>query len=186
MQRDVEVVRQEVRSTVEWLRAHYPGLEDDEQTWIDTLEGETDIKEVAAKLIERAIECSTMTDALKIRADAIAARKKRLDDQEKSIRGAVVILLQEAALRKLELPEATLSLRDLKPKLVVADLAALPDDCCKFERKADMDALKAAVEAHDAARIERINAGENVNDFGTGIAGVEWSAGGVSLTVRTK
>lgn len=34
MQRNVENVRMEVRATVEWLRAHYPGLEDDDAIYL--------------------------------------------------------------------------------------------------------------------------------------------------------
>jgi hypothetical protein len=184
VQRNVEIVRQEVRSTVEWLRAHYPGLEDDEQTWIDTLEGETDLKEVAAKLVERALECKSMTTGIKDRADALAARKKRLEDQEDSLRGAVLILLQEAGLKKLELPEATLSVRDVKPRLIVTDATKIPAECCETVQKIVMDKVKAAVEAFDADKAQRAMTDPTV--LGEAFPGVEWSNGGASLTVRTK
>ena len=184
MQRNVETVRQEVRSTVEWLRAHYPGMEDDEQTWIDTLEGETDLKEVAAKLIERSLECKSMTTGIKERADALAARKKRLEDQEKSLRGAALILLQEAGLKKLELPEATLSVRDLAPRLIVTDESKIPAACCETVQKIVMDKVKAAVEAFEADKAQRAMTDPAV--LSETFPGVEWNNGGASLTVRTK
>jgi sugar-specific transcriptional regulator TrmB len=184
MQPNIEHVRQEVRATVEWLRANYPGLEDDEKTWIDTLEGQSEIKEVAAKLIDRALDCKAMTAALKLRADDIAARKRRLDDQEKSLRNAVMILMQEAGVKKLELPEATLSVRDTAPRLIVTDDAAIPDTCCETVRKIVMDKVKAAVEAFEADKAQR--AMTDIAALSETFPGVEWSNGGASLTVRTK
>lgn len=184
MPRNVENVRQEVRATVEWLRAHYPELEGDERAWIDTIEGETDLIEVAAKLIDRAQECKALIVGIKARADALAARKKRLEDQEKSMRGAVSILMQEAGRRTMELPEATLSLRDLAPKLIVTDEEAIPDDCCESVRKVVMDKVKAAIEAFEADKASRAMTDPSV--LAETFPGVEWSNGGSSLTVRTK
>ena len=183
-QHNVDAVRQEVRATVEWLRAHYPDLEDDERAWLDTLEGQTEVKEVAAKLIERAIECKTMTAALKLRAADIASRKKRLDDQEESLRGAVIILLQEAGLKKLELPEATLSVRDLAPRLIVTDESKLPTACFETVQKLVMDKVKTALEAFEADKANRAMTDPAV--LAETFPGIEWSNGGASLTVRTK
>lgn len=184
MQHNVDAVRQEVRAAVAWLRAHYPDLEDDERAWIDTLEGQTDLKEVATKLIERAIECKTMTAALKLRADDIASRKKRLDDQEKNLRGAVVILLQEAGLKKLELPEATVSVRDLPSRLIVTDESKLPAACFETIQKVVMEKVKTALEAFEADKANRAMTDPEV--LKESFPGVEWSNGGASLTVRTK
>lgn len=184
MSHNVETVRQEVRATVEWLRAHYPGLEDDETAWLDTLEGETEVKEVAAKLIERAIECKTMTAALKLRADDIASRKNRLNDQEKNLRGAVAILLQEAGLKKLELPEATLSVRDLPSRLIVTDESKLPAACFETVQKLVMEKVKTELERFEADKAAR--AMDDPAALAESFPGVEWSNGGTSLTVRTK
>lgn len=184
MQRNVENVRLEVRATVEWLRVHYPDLEDDERAWIDTIEGETDVKEVAAKLIERSLECKSMTTGIKERADALAARKKRLEEQEKSLRGAALILLQEAGLKKLELSEATLSVRDLPSRLVVTDESKLPAACFETIQKVVMDKVKTALEAFEADKATRAMTDPAV--LAETFPGVEWSNGGASLTVRTK
>lgn len=184
MQRDVEIVRQEIRSTVEWLRAHYPDLEGDERAWLDTLAGETSIEEAAAKLIDRALECKSMTAAIKQRADDLSARKKRLEEQEKSLRGAALILLQEAGVKKLELPEATLSVRDLPPRLIVTDESKLPAACFETVQKIVMDKVKAELEAFEADKAQRAMTDPAV--LAETFPGVEWSNGGASLTVRTK
>lgn len=182
--REAEAARQEVREVVAYLRAHHPDLEDDDRAWIDTIEGLSDLKEVAAKLIERSLECKSMTTGIKERADALAARKKRLEDQEESLRGAALILLQEAGLKKLELPEATLSVRDLAPRLIVTDEDALPESCCERVRKVVMDKVKAALEAFEAEKATRAMTDPAV--LSEKFPGVEWSNGGASLTVRTK
>lgn len=66
------------------------------------------------------------------------------------------------------LTEATLSTRFIPPAPVVADPSALPDDCVRIERKPDMAAIKAAI---DAKR---------------DVPGVVMSNGKTSLTIRTK
>jgi hypothetical protein len=72
-------------------------------------------------------------------------------------------------LTKLPLPEATLSLRTLKPSPKVVDEEAVPDELCKFVRKPDMEKIKEAVDAHPELP-----------------PGVIMSNGGASLTVRRK
>jgi len=145
MQRDIEVVREEVRQTVSYLRAQFPDLEDDERAWIDTLEGETSVMEVAAKVVDRIGECETMSEALKERIGGMMIRKGRIENQADGLRGALVILLREAGIKKLELPEATLSVRDVAPKPVITDETMLPDNLFKIKKSPDLTAIKKAL-----------------------------------------
>ena len=73
-QRDVDIVREEVRQTVAYLRAQFPDLQDDERAWMDTLEGETSIVEVANRIVERIGDCETLAEALKERIGGMMIR----------------------------------------------------------------------------------------------------------------
>jgi hypothetical protein len=145
-QRDVDIVREEVRQTVAYLRAQFPDLQDDERAWMDTLEGETSIVEVANRIVERIGDCETLAEALKERIGGMIIRKGRLESQADGLRGGLVILMGEAGLKKLELAEATVSVRDVKPKLIVTDETLIPEALCKVVRKPDMTAIRAAAE----------------------------------------
>jgi hypothetical protein len=50
-QRDVDIVREEVRQAVAYLRAQFPDLQDDERAWMDTLEARAEayLREIEAK-----------------------------------------------------------------------------------------------------------------------------------------
>lgn len=143
-------------------------LGDDERAYVDTLEGETDLFEWVRRLLDR-IE-DDEGNAVKL-AEQIAARELRKSKAVGRIstnRKAIQALLECAKLDKLVLPEATLSVRDVPPKIVVTDDAAVPDDLCRIKRTPDMAAIKAEVEA------------------GRSVSGVALGNGGTTLTIRRK
>ena len=55
-------------------------------------------------------------------------------------------MLQLARLRKLELPAATLSLRNGTPRVIITDEAAIPDALCRFKREPDKAAIKTTIQ----------------------------------------
>lgn len=118
--------------------------EDDERAWLDAIEGETDAFELVRKLLD-AIEAEEGTAA--ILADQIDTRKTRIARCEARIkvqRDAIMAVMRCGGLEKLPLPEATLSLRTLAPKLVVNDTAAVPEEYTIPVPKPNLDAIKAA------------------------------------------
>lgn len=143
-------------------------VDEDEQLYLDTLEGETDLYEWVTRLLDR-IEDEEGTQAkLCEQIDARKERAARSTNRVKAHREAIMALLECANLDKLTLPEATVSVHKVPPKPIVVDEAALPDELCRFSRKPDMAAIKAEVEA------------------GRAVSGVSFDNGGTSLTVRRK
>jgi hypothetical protein len=143
-------------------------LSDDERLYLDTLEGETDLYELVWRLLGQ-IEDDEGVQA--ILAEQIAdrtARKQRAGERVKHHREAIMALIQCAGLDKLTLPEATLSVRDVPPKPIVTDEAAVPLVFKKATWKPDMAPIKAGVES------------------GAAIPGVSFDNGGNSLTIRRK
>jgi hypothetical protein len=145
-----------------------PDLELDEQLKLSTLEGETELNEIVSLLLAENEDdegnIAQVKAQIDIRRERIARFERRIDARK----NAIVSLMDTAQITKLPLPEATVSLRTLRPSPKVADEAALPDCFCKFVRKPDMEAIKGAFEN------------------GVPIPGVVISNGGASLTVRRK
>lgn len=157
-----DLTKIQVEAIVRNLRDHF---EEDDQLKLDMLEGETDLFELARKLLD-GIEADegdklVLTEQMDVRK----VRRDRCDARIKARREALTALMECGELDKLPLPEATLSLRKLSPKLVVVDPEALPDELCTFTRKPNLTAIRDA----DATP-----------------AGCALDNGGVSLTIRRK
>jgi hypothetical protein len=159
---------QYLKGRIEALQIEYPELADDDDLRADVFEGETALPEVLAKLVNTTLEAETMSDAIKSRAAELATRKARFDRKANASRGLILDLMERANFSKLQLTEATLSVRQIAPSPIVVDETALPDNCVRIERKPDMKAIKAEIEG------------------GREVQGVAMSNGKASLTIRTK
>lgn len=157
------------RIQIEAVAAHlHDALSDDERAYLDTLEGETDLYEWVRRLLERIEDDEGQQTILAEQIADRTVRKNRASERVKVSREAIQGLLECARLDKLVLPEATISVRDVPPKAIISDEAALPDALCKFKRSPDMAAVKAEMEA------------------GRAVPGVTLDNGSVSLTIRRK
>jgi hypothetical protein len=140
-------------------------FEEDERLHLDTLEAETDLFEITARLLDGMERDEGDKAILAEQMDSRKVRRDRCDARIKARREAIAALMECAGLDKLPLPEATLTLRKLAPKAVVTDPDALPDQFCTFTRKPNLAAIKEAE---------------------TLPTGVSLDNGGISLTVRRK
>lgn len=161
----LDLTRIQIEAVAAMLRDE---LADDERAYLDTLEGETDLYEWARRLLARIEDDEGNKAALAEQIADRQSRKARAEARIDANRQALMALLDCARLDKLTLPEATVSVREVPPKCVVTDEAAVPDEYCRISRKPDMAAIKAGVEA------------------GAVIAGVSLGNGGQSITIRRK
>lgn len=83
----------------------------DPVTFWDTLDGETDVLDIADHIIARMQDDAALADAAKAQADALAARARRIGDRGKAHKKALLAILDAAGQRKLERPAATVSRR---------------------------------------------------------------------------
>lgn len=137
----IDLTKLQVAAIVMHLRDQF---EDDEQLLLDTLEGETDLFEVARKLLDGMEADEGDKAALSEQIEARQARKGRADTRIKARREALALLMEAARIDKLPLPEATVSLRRVAPKPIVTDAEALPDAFVTFVRKPNLAAIKDA------------------------------------------
>jgi hypothetical protein len=127
----------------------YPDLADDEILRADTLEGATDIKEALTALVLAVSENRTMADALTTRLEELTDRRARFARRVELLREMILSVLQAANLKKLELPEATVSQRASPPQIIGEVSAdALPDDLVRIKREPNKTAIREALLAH--------------------------------------
>lgn len=158
-----EVVRQQIAN----LKLLHIDLFDDEEAWLLSLESETDINVLLTSIVRRIEDCKALVIGTKDRAEELAARRKRFEDRIESLRNLAFKMMDAADLAKLEMPEVTLSVRNVAPSVQIVDEESLPDIACKFERKPDK------------AKIKELLA--------TGlVAGAVMTNGGKTLSIRIK
>lgn len=154
---------------IQRLIAEHPELAGDETLRADTFEGETDLHNVLARLVDAVGEAEAMGEAIKARAAQLNERRSRYEAKHDALRGLIAKVMDRAGVAKVTLPEATLSTRFDPPGPVVTDPDALPDELVrtKIVRSPDMAAIKAAMQAGP-------------------VPGVALSNGKTVLTIRTK
>lgn len=158
----IELELGKIKAIADQIIAEFP---DDTELLTDMLDGCTDLNELASRLVEQIENEKGIQAYLAEQISDRQTRKKRSKAREDAYRESIARLMDAASLSKLTLPEATLSRTDVKPKVIIIDADALPDELCTFTRKPDMAAIKALNELPLGASMDN---------------------GGKSLTVRTK
>lgn len=157
-------------SLIERIAAELAPYRDDEETYLDTLDGATDAldlldREIASEQADRAL-VAALADHIK----ALKARADRIDMRADARRKVQLLILNAIGLRKVERPLATLSLRAGSMSVRITDEASIPSQLCTIKTIASPD--KAAIRA-------QIEAGETV-------PGAELVRGDETLSVRIK
>ena len=123
--------------------------DEDDRLKADMLEGETDLHAFASKLLSHIEDDEGVINALADQIEDRKARQERAKHRIASRRDMLAALLDIARLEKLALPEATITKRPGKPKLIVANDDAVPDDYQAIKKVPDKKAINAAFEAAD-------------------------------------
>ena len=156
-----------VRQQIERLLLTYPELEEDGQLRADVIEGETDFHELLRQIERRRQEACSLAGALATNIAELEIRRGRFERREQAMRDLAFKLMSVAEVRKVEMPEATYSVRNVPPSVVIVEEKDLPDDACKFVRKPDKTKIKELLEVGP-------------------VAGACMSNGSATLTIRTK
>lgn len=165
MQLDPRVVRLQIDN----LKLSYPSLVEDDEAWQMSLESETDVHEFLRNIVWKIDDTKALVIGTKDRFDELKSRKDRYETRIEALRELAFKVMQSTELAKLELPEATLSLRAGTQQLIGdGDPASLPDSLCKISRSPDRTAIKDALKA------------------GQTVPGFELSNSPPTLSIRTK
>lgn len=164
----IHVDAENVKATIADLLAAFPELAEDDVLLLDTIQGSTDLFEIAAKAVEIRAESESMVAAIKDRLSDLTSRKGRFERRSDAMRKLIKGLMDAAGQTKLTLPEATLSIAKGREKVVVDDVNELVQGFFRTERIADKDAIKTALDA------------------GADVPGAHKEVGEPTLQVRTK
>lgn len=132
-----------VRMQIEQLLRDYPELTEDDIPL--AMESETDGVEYLRWIERRRRQAVALADADQIIIDDLKARIDRFNRRDEALRRLMFGLLQATGLRKLELPEATLSIRAGVPKTIVTDETAIPETFIRIKRELDIASIKVAL-----------------------------------------
>ena len=158
-----------VRQQIENLKIAHPELLEDDEAWIATLESETSFEDLLTSVVRRIEDTKAMIIGTKDRFEELKSRKERFEHRVDTLRNLAFKIMQAAELAKVELPEASLSLRAGTQQLVgEADPKELPDELCKISRDLNRTAIKDALKT------------------GLTVPGFELSNSPPSLTIRIK
>jgi hypothetical protein len=140
-----------LRLEIEALLREYPILAEDEIARADMLEGATNTQEILTALARLMDDATALQEGVHGRIAELRQREERFLARIDYLRSLMFKIMESANLKKIELPEATLSLRNNPPRLVgEADPAALPDVLVKITRTLNRTAIRAALESGHA------------------------------------
>ena len=142
-------------------------LTDDKETIRDTVEGEVDLKTAIHGALLSNIEDEAFISGIEATITNLKSRLNRLKFRAETREKAIFTAMQVGEIQKVELPEATISLRRVPPGLDVTDEKLIPKEYWipqepKLDRKKLKDDLKA----------------------GKSVAGAVLDNGSISLSIR--
>lgn len=121
----------------------------DPETFWDTLDGETDVLDIADKVISNMQADVALVSAIAAQTDALAKRGKRIAARADAAKGSLLLILNAAGQKKMERPAATISRRSGSLSVHITDEAAVPSQLCtvKTITAPDKAAIRAQLEA---------------------------------------
>ena len=99
----------------------------DEDLVSDMIEGETQLHELIAIAVMRAVELGAMQESIKEMVAKLRSRAERLANQERGLRDALLLAMVKGSVKKLELPVATVSVANAQRRLAIIDESLIPD-----------------------------------------------------------
>jgi hypothetical protein len=130
------------------LRQACSADEADEET-TEILAEECEFKDAVSWAVRKMRDAEGMADAISNEIAALVARRKRYADRGERIKGGLLAAMELAGARKLELPQATVTVRSGPVSVHVTDVDALPVIMRREKTviEPDKHALRAALEA---------------------------------------
>lgn len=145
---DPTIVKQQIGN----LLAAYPELQEDDVLRLDMIEGETEAFEFLRAVEQRRQEAASLAGAIAGNIAELGLRQERFERREKAMRALAFKVLEAADLPKVELPEATLSIRAGQSKVIITDEAVIPDVLCKITRAPDKARIKELLKQGQSVR----------------------------------
>ncbi len=165
MRLDPRIVKQQIDN----LLLQYPELAEDDQLRADMVEGETDTHEFLRVVERKRQEAKAYVAGIETNINELEQRQNRFGRREQAMRALAFRILEASNLKKLEIPECTMSITNGQQHVMGdPDPDKLPDDLVRIKREVNRAAIK-----------ERLKAGLSVQ-------GCSLSNAEPHLTIRTR
>lgn len=145
MMKPIKWQADEVAAQISQMLLAFPELDEDEVLRADMFEGQTNLHDTLRNMERIRHEAADTQAAIKLYMDEMHARAGRFERREQAMRAIMFKLLQLANLQKVELPEATLSIRAGQYKTIITDEHLLTDEFVRIKREPDKGKIKAAL-----------------------------------------
>lgn len=159
MRLDPHVIRLQIAN----LRAAHPELIEDDESWLLAIESETDLDTILTKIVRQIEDAKALSNGTLERLEDLKARKDRFARRVENLRALAMKMLEAANVNKIELSEATLSVRNVPPSVVITDEENLPDIACKFTRTPDKTKIKELLTTGPVAGATMGNGGKSIS-----------------------
>lgn len=136
----------QIEREIENLIASFPELADDETLRADVVEGQTDAPAILARIVDRMLDAEAMASAIKTRIECLESRQKKFDRQGDAMRVLALRIMNAAQVRKMPLPDATLSISTRPGSVMITDQTALPSRFLRTRMEPNKTAIKEALE----------------------------------------
>jgi hypothetical protein len=137
----------QLKIQISMLLDKHPELIDDVDLRADMLEGSTDLHAIMERLLTEEREANELIAVVGNRIENLSSRRAMFRSRQTSLRDVMMEILQRADLRKIALPEATVSITRRGPAVQVIDDTLVPDAYCRFKREVSKTAIKDAINA---------------------------------------
>lgn len=138
----MHVRSESLKQRIEVILRMFPELHDDEEMKFDTLDGETEIKSFLQRCVLSAMIYDSEADATQTTIEKLQFRKARFKKRVEFYRLLIQDIMNTADMKKIELPEATLTIQNSPSKVVITDESKLPDEVFKITKTVDKIKLK--------------------------------------------
>lgn len=129
------------------LLAAWPDLTEDADTLLDTLSGLDNFEEQVVAALRHAIEREAHGKALGELIQTMRERKQRLESGVDWLRAAVLNAMQETGCSRIRAADMSVSIGRGKPKVIVTDPDAVPDELCRIAREPNKAEIAKAIAA---------------------------------------
>ena len=119
----------------------------DQQTFLDTLDGETDAMEIIGWLIQSRQEAEAFAQACKAEADRYKERQSDMENRARTATLAIGKVLDTIGERKIKHPLGTVSRTKGRASVSITDETSVPTQLTKTTVKPDVSAIKKHLEA---------------------------------------
>ncbi|HEX8837469.1 MAG TPA: siphovirus Gp157 family protein [Candidatus Acidoferrum sp.] len=131
-----------VQQEIAQLLLDHPELEEDEVFRADMIEGSTAAPEFLSEVVQRIEAARVVGAGIKLYIADLKERADRMERRQDALRGLAFRVMQTAQLSKLELPEATLSVRAGQRKVIVLNEAEIDDTLMRIKKEPNKTLIK--------------------------------------------